>query len=94
MSVCGGVANHCVQIVGIHKQEGGEGWWRVKNSFGTDWGEGGYARIRFGHDTCGITTRPTFTVPSYAESLLRQAPDGADFPSQTSPQLTRRYRQV
>ena len=69
-------------------------WWRVRNSFGSDWGEGGYARLRFGADTCGITARPTFTVPSYAESLLRQAPDAADFPFTQSPQLIRRYRQL
>lgn len=53
----------------------GEGWWRLRNSWGSNWGEGGHIRLKFGKDTCAITTRPTFTTPHYPATRLRQAAD-------------------
>jgi len=40
---------HSVEIVGYDRPQG---YWIIKNSRGSSWGEGGYARIRFGE--CGI----------------------------------------
>jgi len=40
---------HSVEIVGYDQPQG---YWVIKNSRGVGWGEGGYARIRFGE--CGI----------------------------------------
>jgi len=75
VTTCGGDINHCLQVVGVHVNDAGEGFWRLRNSWGSDWGEGGHIRLKFGKDTCAITHRPTFTTPDYADSVLRQAQD-------------------
>jgi C1A family cysteine protease len=60
LSDCGTDQNHCVQIVGVNTDEG---YWIVRNSWGTTWGLDGYIYLKYGQDTCGITTNPTFTSP-------------------------------
>jgi len=56
-------ANHCVQAVGVTTSNDGTGYWKVRNSWGTEWGEDGYIRLAVGQDTCAITYDPTFTEP-------------------------------
>jgi len=38
-------------------------FWILRNYWGTDWGEGGYIRIEYGKNACGITNSPFMTVP-------------------------------
>jgi len=62
MSVCGNSVDHCVQAVGVDASSGG--YWLVRNSWGTSWGEGGYIRLAYGANTCDITNDPTYTSVS------------------------------
>ena len=53
--------NHAMLLVG-YGSEGTEEYWLVKNSWGEEWGNGGYAKmIRNKNDNCGIANF-TFTV--------------------------------
>ena len=52
MSVCGNSVDHCVQAVGVDASSGG--YWKVRNSWGTSWGESGYIRLAYGKNTCDI----------------------------------------
>ena len=57
LSTCGNSVDHCVQAVGIDTTQG---YWKVRNSWGTSWGESGFIRLAYGEDMCGITTIPTY----------------------------------
>ena len=46
--------DHCVQLVGYNKS-GEEPYWKIRNSWGTDWGESGFIRLPFGvKNTCCV----------------------------------------
>ena len=45
---CGKSIDHAVLLVGVLN-----GVWKIKNSWGTSWGERGFIRLASG-DTCGI----------------------------------------
>jgi len=62
MKSCGNQVDHCVQAVGV--DTGSNGYWKVRNSWGTSWGEGGYIRLAYGQNTCDITNDPTYTKVS------------------------------
>jgi len=49
---CGKNLDHAVQAVGYEMGK----YWRVRNSWGTGWGENGFIRLEFGKNTCGLTT--------------------------------------
>lgn len=49
--------NHAVTIIG-YDRTGSAPYWIVRNSWGADWGEGGYLRMQMDHNTCGISDYP------------------------------------
>jgi C1A family cysteine protease len=52
MTSCGKRINHTVQAVGVDTSSGG--YWKVRNSWGSSFGEAGYIRLAYGKDTCGL----------------------------------------
>jgi len=59
LSRCDNQVDHCVQATGYS----GESYWRIRNSWGTRWGESGFIRLAQGKDLCKVsddTTYPTF----------------------------------
>jgi hypothetical protein len=62
-TTCGTSTDHCVQIVGYGTEKGTE-YWKVRNSWGGDWGEKGFIRLKIGSDLCNIAKSPTATSTS------------------------------
>lgn len=68
--------NHCVQIVGFEKGS----FWKVRNSWGTAWGESGFIRLPYGENACGVAneavvvqaTSSVDQVPNHARGYVRQ----------------------
>ena len=49
--------NHAVLLVGY-----GPGYWLVKNSWGTKWGDEGYIKIAKGENNCGIDMQASYPL--------------------------------
>jgi len=59
LSHCDNQVDHCVQTTGYS----GSSYWRIRNSWGTGWGESGFIRLAQGSDLCKVsddTTYPTY----------------------------------
>lgn len=55
--------DHCVQLVGYgHDAASGLDYWKLRNSWGTQFGEGGYLRVEMGTDACDISSFPTRVI--------------------------------
>jgi len=59
---CGQRLDHGVAVVG-YGTDGGTDYWKVRNSWGASWGEGGYIRIeKSSANTCGVISEPSYPV--------------------------------
>ena len=60
----GTTINHCVQVTGVNYDPvTNSGYYKVRNSWGSDFGESGYIRLAHGLNTCDITYNPGYTDP-------------------------------
>ncbi|KAL1299243.1 hypothetical protein HN51_043657 [Arachis hypogaea] len=63
---CGTKTDHAVAVVGYGSTEDGTKYWIVKNSWGKNWGENGYMRmkrdIKSNKGLCGLAINPLYPV--------------------------------
>jgi len=55
------ILDHCVQVVGWNLNAATP-YWIVRNSWGSDWGEGGFIRLAYGQNTCGMAEEATYVI--------------------------------
>jgi hypothetical protein len=72
------LVNHAVVLVGWDDEQGDSGVWILRNSWGADWGKGGYMRIAYGASNVGWGATYVTYVPSSCYALdMSAVPDGA-----------------
>ena len=57
--------DHCVQLTGYDSTTS-PGYWIVRNSWNTDWGQDGFIWVQMGSNLCGIADSPTFVQTAAA----------------------------
>ncbi|KAK4372607.1 hypothetical protein RND71_007991 [Anisodus tanguticus] len=71
---CGTELDHGVAIVGYGTTVDGTKFWTVKNSWGAEWGEKGYIRMRRGIDAkeglCGIAMEPSYPIKTSSNTAV------------------------
>jgi len=68
---CSGSYNsldHCVQLVG-YDTTASTPYWKVRNSWGTSWGEGGFIRLPMGINSCGIADEAMYVRASLDSTM-------------------------
>jgi C1A family cysteine protease len=80
---CGTNLDHGVLAVGFGTLSGTD-YWKVKNSWGSSWGDNGYVLIQRGTDKCGIGKQPSYpTVSGSVPPAPTPEPTPAPTPSPT-----------
>ncbi|BFG25041.1 hypothetical protein CerSpe_113150 [Prunus speciosa] len=63
---CGLEMDHCVTAIGYGVSDDGTKYWLLKNSWGTDWGEEGYMRMKRDvyakEGLCGVATHASYPI--------------------------------
>jgi len=77
---CGAKLDHGVVIVGYGHD--GKDYWKVRNSWGTSWGEEGHIRIVRGKDMCGLAMQASYPTGAKAAGA---GPSPGPLPPSPSP---------
>eukprot|EP00955_Chlamydomonas_euryale_P012835 138626-Chlamydomonas_euryale.AAC.2 len=65
---CSDVVNHAILLVGYGRDAASGQWfWKIKNSWGDRWGEGGYARIAMTGDGYGVCAMQRYAYKSASQ---------------------------
>jgi len=60
---CGSQTNHAVVVVAYEPTQGTTpAAWRIRNSWGSSYGEQGHIRLKYGDNVCNIEKRPSYPV--------------------------------
>merc|ERR1711972_482614 len=90
-SLCGTSLDHGVLLVG-YGSDSGKDYWKVKNSWGTTYGENGYVRLlrgKGGSGECGLLSQPSYPVVSGSGPAPGPSPPAP--PSPPSPSGSTHY---
>lgn len=71
--MCGAKLDHGVLVVGYGTDEKEGDYWKVKNSWGTTYGEDGYVRLKRGKSgsgECGILSQPSYPQVKGATTIV------------------------
>merc|ERR1711871_1052164 len=79
---CGTQLDHGVLVVGFGT-DGSNDYWKVKNSWGSSWGEEGYIRMVRDKDCCGIASQPSYPTGVSKTSGPSPSPTPGPSPSPT-----------
>jgi cathepsin L len=69
---CSGAYNkldHCVQLVG-YDTTASTPFWKVRNSWGSSWGEDGFIRLPMGKNACGIADEAMYVEAQLAAAVV------------------------
>ncbi len=72
-----GTRTHAVVLVGWDDNQGANGVWILRNSWGEDWGENGYMRIEYGTSDVGYAANYVVYSPPCYSLYLSAQPDWA-----------------
>jgi len=75
--------NHGILLVGYGND--GQGYWKIKNSWGTSWGEGGYIRVTRDGNPCGILDQAVYAVVAGSPGPSPPSPGPGPAPPSPSP---------
>merc|ERR1712113_207464 len=80
MTSCGRNVDHCVQVVG-YGSSGSTSYWKVRNSWGGNWGERGHVRVAIGSNLCDTNSEPSAVTASAVGPSPSPTPTPSPSPS-------------